>query len=68
MTSGSKMSMHKFRSAIAARASPVVFTRALIYAILAMIAVVEAFPLIWMIITSLLMHSWISGEIGGLAR
>ena len=53
MTSGSKMSMHKFRSAIAARASPVVFTRALIYAILAMIAVVEAFPLIWMIITSL---------------
>jgi len=31
---------------------PVTFTRALIYVILVMIVVVEAFPLVWMIITS----------------
>ena len=44
--------MHRLTRAIASATWPVTFTRALIYVILVMIAIVEAFPLMWMIITS----------------
>ena len=51
-----RLSMHRFRGAIAPvtwpAIWPVTFTRALIYVILVMIAIVEAFPLVWMFITS----------------
>lgn len=47
-----KSSLRGFRGAIATTAWPVIFTRTLIYVILVTIAIVEAFPLIWMIITS----------------
>ena len=50
--SPSKSSMRGFRGAIVRTAWPAIFTRTLIYVILATIAIVEAFPLIWMIITS----------------
>jgi ABC-type glycerol-3-phosphate transport system permease component len=46
------VSKHSFRAAIASAAWPVIFTRSLIYVILVMIAIVEAFPLVWMIVTS----------------
>jgi ABC-type glycerol-3-phosphate transport system permease component len=45
-------SMRGSRGAIASANWPLIFTRALIYVILVMIAVVEAFPLMWMIVTS----------------
>ena len=40
------------RRVIASTAWPVAFTRTLIYFILVMIAIAEAFPLLWMIVTS----------------
>src|SRR5579859_6963922 len=44
--------MSRFRGLIATANWPVTLTRTLIYALLVAIAVVEAFPLIWMMITS----------------
>ncbi len=46
------LSMHSFRGAIAPATWPATFTRALIYVILVTIAIIEAFPLVWMLITS----------------
>ena len=46
------LSAHSARGAAASATWPVTFTRALIYVILVIIAIVEAFPLVWMIITS----------------
>jgi ABC-type glycerol-3-phosphate transport system permease component len=46
------VSKHSFRAAIASAPWPVIFTRSLIYVILVTIAIVEAFPLVWMIVTS----------------
>jgi len=46
------LSMRGFRKAIAPANWALTFTRTLIYVILVTIAIVEAFPLLWMIITS----------------
>jgi ABC-type glycerol-3-phosphate transport system permease component len=53
MTAGpTRLSSDSFRNALAVVTWPVAFTRALIYAMLVLIAAMEAFPLFWMIITS----------------
>jgi raffinose/stachyose/melibiose transport system permease protein len=53
MTRGTTtLSMRSARGAIASAPWPLIFTRTLIYAILVAIVIVEAFPLVWMIITS----------------
>ena len=46
------LSKPRFRGAFTAVPWPLIFTRALIYVILVTIAFVEAFPLMWMIVTS----------------
>ena len=53
MTDGAKLSSRRgFAAAIVPPAWAVTFTRTLVYVILATIAIVEAFPLVWMIVTS----------------
>jgi len=53
MTSNPMMLSRPRSGGLIAQANwPVAFTRTLIYAILVMIAVVEAFPLVWMLVTS----------------
>ena len=50
--SPTNLSRRSLRGAVAKAAWPVIFTRTLVYLILVVIVVVEAFPLMWMIITS----------------
>jgi ABC-type glycerol-3-phosphate transport system permease component len=53
MTGSANMSSTpRWRRAIASATWPVAFTRTLIYVILTLIAIVEAFPLLWMLVTS----------------
>ena len=47
------LSMRSSRGAFARASWPLIFSRTLIYVILVTIVIVEAFPLIWMIVTSL---------------